>query len=258
MVMALLIGGSVAIAQNDTAELAKKAQNPIASMISVPFQNNFNFGIGTYDRMQYILNIQPVVPFSLNENWNLITRTIVPVVYQPNPLAEEGSASGLSDIQLNFFFAPAKPGKVIWGAGTVFMLPTGTDQMLTQGKWGLGPSIVVLTSSGHWLVGSLINNIWSVGGKKDRADVNQFMWQYFINYNMPKGWYLTSGPTLTANWKAADGEKWTVPFGAGIGKIFRVGKQPMNGQISAYYNAVKPTGASDWSLRFQLQLLFPK
>ena len=245
-------------AQADQAELAKKAQNPVASMISLPFQNTFNFGLGPYDRTQYILNIQPVVPISLSDNWNLISRTILPVVYQPDTWAPDGSTGGVGDIQATFFLSPAKAGKVIWGAGPVLQLPTGTNQMLTQGKWGLGPSIVLLTMPGHWVLGILANNIWSVSGQEDRQEVNQFLLQYFINYNLPQGWYLTSAPILTANWKAEDGDKWTVPFGAGVGKIFRVGKQPMNGQIAAFYNAEKPAGGPDWSLRIQLQILFPK
>jgi len=258
LIVALLIGGGAALAQEDQAELAKKAQNPVASMISLPFQNNFNFGLGPFDRTQYILNIQPVVPISLNKDWNLIDRTIIPVVYQPDTSADDGSASGLGDIQTTLFLSPAKPGKLIWGAGPVFQLPSGTDATLTQGKWGLGPSFVGLTVSGHWVVGALFNNIWSVGGKEDRAGVNQFLLQYFVNYNLSNGWYLTSAPIITANWKADDGEKWTVPFGAGVGKIFRVGRQAMNAQISTYYNAEKPTDGPDWSLRFQLQLLFPR
>lgn len=247
-----------ALAQADQAELAKAAQNPVASMISLPFQNNFNFGLGPFDRTQYILNIQPVVPISLSENWNLISRTILPVVYQPDTWAPGGSTGGVGDIQATFFLSPAKPGKVIWGVGPVLQMPTGTNPMLTQGKWGLGPSIVLLSMPGHFVLGILANNIWSVGGQKDRAEVNQFLLQYFINYNLKQGWYLTSAPVLTANWKAADGEKWTVPFGAGVGRIFRVGKQPMNGQVAAFYNAEKPDGGADWSLRLQLQLLFPK
>jgi hypothetical protein len=257
VVAGLLFLGAKTLAQDDTAELAKKAQNPVASMISLPFQANINFGLGPYDRDQYILNIQPVLPIRLSENWNLITRTIIPVIYQPDTWTDSGSTGGVGDIQASFFFSPAQPSKVIWGVGPVLQLPSGTNAMLTQGKWGLGPTFVVLAMPGHWVLGVLGNNVWSVGGQDDHEDVNQFLLQYFINYNLPKGWYLTSAPILTANWKAEAGEKWVVPFGGGAGRIFRVGKQPMNGQIGAYYNAEKPAGGPDWQLRIQLVLLFP-
>jgi len=257
LILTLVLLAGTAAAQDDTAELAKKAQNPVANMISVPFQANINFGLDPYGRTQGILNIQPVLPIRLSENWNLITRTIVPVIYQPDTWADSGSTGGLGDIQASFFFSPAQPGKVIWGVGPALQLPTGTNAMLTQGKWGLGPSFVALTMPGHWVLGVISSNVWSVGGQEDREDVNQFLLQYFINYNLPKGWYLTSAPILTANWKAEAGEKWVVPFGGGVGKIFRVGKQPMNGSIGAYYNAEKPDGGPDWQLRVMLVLMYP-
>jgi len=129
--------------------------------------------------------------------------------------------------------------------------------MLTQGQWGLGPTFVALTMQGPWVIGGLVNNIWSVGGQEARPDVNQFLFQYFINYNMKAGWYLTMSPILTADWKAEDGEEWTVPFGGGFGKIFKLGRLPVNGSATVYYNAVRPEFGADWSLRLQLAFLFP-
>lgn len=252
----LLLAGSVP-AQDDKEALAKASQNPVASMISFPFQNNLNFGLGPYDRNQYIMNFQPVIPFRLSENWNLITRTIIPVLFQPDVWTDKGGTGGVGDIQASFFVSPARPGKLIWGFGPIVQFPSGTDPLLSQGKWGLGPTFVALTMPGHWVIGTLVNNVWSVGGQEGRPDVNQFLCQIFINYNMKNGWYLAVSPILTADWKADDGEKWTVPVGGGVGKIFKLGKVPVNGSAGFYYNAVKPTNGATWQLRLQLAFLFP-
>ena len=240
------------------SDLAKQAQNPVANLISLPLQNNTNFSIGPDDETQNILNIQPVWPVSINDNWNLITRTILPVVSQPNILTGgEGRINGLGDTTFTGFFSPKDSGRLIWGAGPVFLIPTATDDALGSDKWGAGASVVLLTMPGKWVVGSLFSNVWSFAGSGDQ-DVNLFTWQYFINYNLPNKWYLTSAPIITANWEADSDNTWTVPFGGGIGKIFNIGKQPMNGQISAYFNVEKPEFGPDWQLRVQLQFLFPK
>lgn len=237
-------------------ELAKKTQNPISSMISVPLQNNTSFNYGAYDRVQNVLNIQPVYPISLSKNVNLITRTIVPIISQP--IGENDSKFGLGDINLTAVFSSAKPGKVIWGLGTAMFFPTATNEVLGTEKFSIGPTLVVLTMPGKFVLGLLVNNVWSVAGKKERADVNQMLIQYFINYNLSGGWYLSSGPIITANWKASSGQQWVVPFGAGFGKIFNIGAQPFNAQVQAFANVVKPDNGADWSMRFQLQLLFPR
>jgi len=243
-------------AQGDQ-ELAKKTQNPVSDLISVPFQNNTSFGIGYYDRTQNVLNIQPVIPLSAG-SVNIITRAITPIIYQPDAMAADGGTFGLGDINATFFISPAKPSKFIWGAGPAIVIPTATDRALGTGKLGLGPSFVGLTTSGPWVVGGLVSNVWSVAGDADRSDLNQFLFQYFINYNLPGGWYISSAPILTSNWEAEDGSKWVVPFGGGMGKIFRVGRQPMNAGAQVFYNVEKPEGGPDWGLRLQLQLLFPK
>jgi hypothetical protein len=241
-----------------TEDLAKAAQNPVADLISLPLQNNTNFGVGPGDDVQNVVNIQPVIPFKLSEDWNLITRTIAPVIYQPELVPGTGSEFGLGDINTTLFLSPAKPGGVIWGVGPIFSFPTASDKVLGSEKWSAGPSAVALTIRGPWVVGALANNLWSYAGDDDRKDVNQFLFQYFINYNLPKGWYISSAPIITANWKADSGDQWTVPFGGGVGKIFRIGKQPMNAQVQAFYNVEKPENGADWTLRLQLQFLFPK
>ncbi len=238
-------------------DLAKAAQNPVADLISLPFQNNTSFGIGPDDRTQNLLNIQPVVPFSAG-GVNLINRTIAPVLYQPDLTGSTGGVFGLGDINHTVFFSPARASRVTWGVGPGISFPTATDSTLGTGKLSLGPSAVVLMMPGRWVVGALISNSWSVAGDSDRADVNQFLLQYFVNYNMAEGWYAVSAPIVAANWEAAGGERWVVPFGGGVGRVFRVGGQPINASAQAYYNAGKPTGGPPWSLRLQLQLLFPK
>lgn len=271
----MLLGSLSPAHAESNADLAKAAQNPIANMISLPFQNNTNFDMGPLERTQNILNIQPVYPISLGDDWNLITRTILPLVSQPGLTGfklvgdsividpegqiEEDRTFGLGDTTFTAFFSPKDSGKITWGVGPVVLLPTATDDAIGSDKWGLGASAVVLAMPGNWVVGSLFSNLWSVGGSGEQ-DINLFTWQYFINYNIPgsNGLYLTSAPIITANWEAGSDNRWTVPLGGGVGKIFKIGKQPVNAQASAYYNVEKPEFGPDWQLRLQLQFMFPK
>jgi hypothetical protein len=241
-----------------TESLQKATQNPVANLISVPIQNNTNFSIGPYDRTQDVLNIQPVIPAKLNPQWNLISRIIQPIVWQPYPAQPTGGEYGLGDMNPSFFLSPGKPGKVIWGAGPAFVVPTATNQILGQGKLSLGPSFVALAQPGHWTVGALVNNVWSVAGSGGRPVVNQLLLQYFLNYNLQKGWYITIQPILTANWRASSGNIWTVPFGGGVGRIMKLGMQPVNLTAQLYGNAVYPAGSSSWGLRMQIAFLFPQ
>ena len=228
-------------------------------MISLPFQNNTNLNIGPNDQMQNILNIQPVYPFELTDDLNFITRTIVPVISNPSILTgpDEGRVDGMGDILFTGFVSPKDSGDVTWGVGPAIMFPSATDDALGQDTWAAGLSAVVLVMPGKWVVGSLFSNIWSVGGGD--ADINLFTWQYFINYNFSDGWYATSAPIITANWEADSDHKWTVPFGGGVGKIFKIGKQPINAQLSLYNNVVTPDDyGSEWQVRAQVQFMFPK
>jgi hypothetical protein len=244
-----------------TEALQKATQNPVASLISVPVQNNLNFGVNPGYRNQDVLNIQPVIPMSISTNWNLLVRWIAPIVYQPIPNPSgtpETGVSGLGDMVPTFFISPKKPGKLIWGIGPVFQLPTATNTYLGQGKLGIGPSVVVLTQPGHWTLGALANNVWSVAGSGSRPDVNQFLMQYFINYNLKKGWYVTWQPTLTANWEATNGNVWTVPVGGGIGRIMKLGNQPVGLSAQFFANPVRPQGTPSWTMRLYIAFLFPK
>jgi hypothetical protein len=243
---------------DQAAALQKATQNPVASLISVPVQNNSNFNIGPYNRTQDVLNIQPVIPARISENWNLITRIIQPIVWQPYPNQNTGGEYGLGDMNPTFFLSPAKPGKLIWGVGPTFIIPTATSDITGQGQFSLGPSVVVLTQPGHWTIGALANNVWSVAGESGRTPVNQFLIQYFLNYNLKKGYYITLQPIITANWMASPSNVWTVPFGGGIGRIMKLGFQPVNLSAQFYGNAVTPAGGSPWSMRLQIAFLFPK
>jgi hypothetical protein len=257
-------------AADDATALAKATQNPVASLISVPIQNNSNFAVGPYNRTQDILNIQPVIPARISENWMLISRIIQPIVWQPYAAETTGGEYGIGDMSPTFFLSPAKPGKIIWGVGPAMVFPTATSTVLGQGKLSFGPSVVALIQPGHWTFGFLVNNVFSVAGSSHRPSVNQMTLQYFITYNLKKGWNINSGPIVTANWHngaegdAADGDdttpggRWTIPFGGGVGRVMRLGMQPVNLSANFYGNAVHPPGASSWGMRLQIALLFPK
>lgn len=207
-------------AASSAEELRKESQNPIANLISVPIQENGNFGIGSANRVQNVVNIQPVIPFSMGEKWNLITRWITPIIYQPltvpqasGPPEQLTGVSGMGDINPSFILSPKK-GKVIWGVGTTLVFPTATNTTyLGQGKLSVGPTAVVLLQPPHFTLGALVNNYWSVAGHSniDKPAVNQFLLQYFVNYNMQKGWYIKTAPIVTANWRGGSNGVWNVP-----------------------------------------------
>jgi hypothetical protein len=258
-IMLTLVWSAYTYAEETAEELAKKTQNPVANLISVPFQNNLNFGLGPHNRAQNILLVQPVLPFNLTDEVNLITRTIAPIMRQPDLTRDSGNnTNGLGDINISLFLSPAKPGQVIWGAGPILQFPTATDEVLGTRKWLAGPSAVVLTMQGSWVIGAVGSQMWSYAGNSDRDKVSIATLQYFINYNIKNGLYLTSSPTLTANWEATSGNKWVIPFGGGVGKLWKVHKQPINTQVQAFYNVQQTTFGPDWTLRVQVQFLFPK
>jgi hypothetical protein len=241
-------------------DLAKLAQNPVGNVISVPFQNNTNFNFGPEKGTQNILNIQPVIPISVSGEWNVITRTILPVISNPSLGPGDSATTGIGDTVFTAFLSPAKPGNWIWGAGPVVQIPTDSNAELGNKNWGLGPSVVLLhlAHGDPWVYGALVNNVWSLSSNERGGSYNNGLIQPFVNYNFKGGLYLVSAPILTVDWKAASGEKWTVPLGGGVGKIFHVGKLPVNTQLSAYSNVVHPDNGADWQLRFQVQLMFPK
>jgi len=262
------------------SDLAKASQNPVASMISVPFENNATFNNGRNDDFVNVLNVKPVFPMGLTKDWNLIHRAIIPLVYQGGAFVgdtrvggsvvpggtteyviagqELGSQFGIGDIVYQGFISPSKPGKVIWGVGPQLNMPTGMGRMSTN-HWSMGPAAVALVMPGHWVLGAMVSNVWSMGsGYGSPADVNDFTLQYFINYNFKGGWYVSMAPVISSNWEATSGNKWTVPVGGAIGRVFKVGEQAVNLRVGTYYNAVAPNNASDWNFQFELTFLFPK
>jgi hypothetical protein len=265
LAVALMPVTSAARAQ-DQADLAKASQNPVAAMISLPFQNNTFFGIGPDDDTANVLNIQPVIPINLGPV-NLINRTIFPLIYLPDltsglPELPEGISGGetfgLGDINYTGFLSPAAGGPVTWGIGPSMSFPSATDEKLGSEKWSAGPSVVALVQPGPLVIGTLVRQLWSFAGDDDRQDVSQLLIQPFANYNMAGGWFLTSAPIITANWEASSDDTWVVPIGGGGERVFKIGPQPVNASLQAYYNVEKPHFGPDWSLRFTVALLFPK
>jgi hypothetical protein len=247
-------------AEMSAQELAKLAQNPFGNLISLPFQNNTNLNFGPDKGTQNILNIQPVIPIEVNKDWNIITRTIVPVIWNPSLGPSVPSKDGVGDTVFSAFLSPANPGKWIWGVGPVVQIPTNTNAQLGNKNWGLGPTAGVahLEHGNPWVYGVLVNNIWSLTNNKEGGSYSTGLIQPFVNYNFEEGMYLTSSPILTVDWKADSGQRWTVPIGGGVGKIFHLGKLPVNTQLSAYYNVVRPDFQANWQIRAQVQLMFPK
>jgi hypothetical protein len=260
VLMTTLLAATPAVAEMSAEKLAKLAQNPVGNLISVPFQNNTNLNFGPEKGTQNILNIQPVIPISVNSDWNIITRTIIPVISMPSLYPGDDRTNGIGDTVFTAFLSPANPGPLIWGAGPVVQLPTNSNSELGNKNWGLGPSFVVLhlDKGDPWVYGVLVNNIWSLTSDQQGGSYNNGLIQPFVNYNFKEGFYLTSAPILTVDWKADSGQQWTVPLGGGVGKIFHLGKLPVNTQLSAYYNVVTPDDGANWQIRAQVQLMFPK
>lgn len=240
-------------------DLAKKLANPISSLISVPLQWNYDSNIGPADDGERAtLNIQPVIPISLNNDWNLITRVILPVTSQSDIFPGAGDQFGLGDTTISAFFSPTQPafGKWIWGVGPVAVLPTATDSLLGAEKWGLGPTAVALTQSGPWTVGALANHVWSVGGDSSRADINNTFLQPFVSYTSATAWTYTLNTETSYNWET---EEWSVPINAQVSKLTRIGNQPVSIGVGARYWANStPTGPEGWGARAFLTFLFPK
>jgi hypothetical protein len=255
----LWVAGQGARADTGASDQAKQAQNPIADLISVPFQNNTNLNAGPERGTLNVLNVQPVIPLSLNSDWNLITRTILPVISSPPASLLGSRTSGLGDLVFSAFFSPAASQGWIWGVGPAIQAPTHSSAALGNNNWGLGPTFVVLhlERGSPWVYGVLLNNIWSISTSGSHAYNNGLM-QPFVNYNMGRGTYLVSSPIVTVNWTAAGSQQWTVPVGGGIGKIVHLGRLPVNMQLSGYYNIARPTEGPNWQIRSQVQFLFPK
>jgi len=235
-------------------DLAKKLANPISDLISLPIQSNVDFGVGPGDGTIWRTNVQPVIPFSISEDWNVISRTILPVVDQEG-LAAAGDgldASGLGDITQSFFFSP-KESSPIWGVGPAFLFSSATDDLLGVEKWGVGPTAVVLKQDGPWTYGALANHLWDVAGGEDRDSINATFLQPFVAYILPTKTTLTLNTESTYDWS---NEQWTVPINLIVSQLFKIGDQPMQAFAGARYYADKPKNGPEWGLRFGLTFLF--
>jgi len=254
--MAMVLLGSSAASSQDADELAKKLANPVANMISVPIQSNSDFGAGlNEDGFAYTANIQPVIPIPLNDDWLILSRTIIPIAYRD--YLPGGDVVGLGDINASLYLSPKAPNPngIIWGLGPVFLLPTATDDFHSTGKFGLGPTGVLAKQTGPWTFGVLGNHIWLVAGDDDRADISQTFVQPFVSYGIGHGRTLSFNTEASYDWNA---EQWTVPINVGISQVFKLGDQAMSFQIGARYYAEAPEGAPEWGLRTTLTFLFPE
>jgi len=256
-------GAGGAPAADQAAELAKKLANPIAALISLPLQYNYDtdYGVQEDGSKQYI-NVQPVIPISISEEWNMISRTIMPLIDQ-HDIPSGVDKSGLGDVVQSFFFSPKAPsswGDIIWGAGPVALLPTASDEVLGGEKWGAGPTAVALKQSGPWTVGMLANHIWSFAGEDDRGDVNATFLQPFCGYITKTKTTLMMNTETTYNWEAKDSSQaWSVPVNILVAQMFKIGGQIMQFQIGPRYWVGSPdAGPENWGIRAQLTFLFPK
>jgi len=270
LVVVLAMALALPSAQAQTAEpsasdLAKKLQNPIGDLYSMPFQANTNFNAGPNKGTQVTLNIQPVIPLHLNEDWNVITRTILPLVWSPSMQPAQSVPFGTGPTTFSAFLSPKRAqGGWVWGIGPVLQLPTASNARLGSSVWGAGPTAVAVKLSGPWVTGALINNVWSMGGANGPTGkaaggtgYNTLTLQPFVNFNFGDGWYVTSSPIITANWLAAGNNAWTVPVGGGMGRVIRIGgKLPLNLMLAGYWNAVRPEFGATWQMRAQATLIF--
>jgi hypothetical protein len=241
----------------DAQALAKKLSNPVASLISLPIQSNFDFGMGpTGDGFRYTLNIQPVIPISLNKDWNLISRTIIPVIGQTDVVAPSSSQFGLGDMIQTFFFSPNKSEPFVWGIGPQVLIPTATNKFLGAQKLGLGPTGLVLKQQGQWTVGALIGHIWSVAGKSTRSAVSSTNIQPFVSYSTKTAWTIALNTESTYDWRS---KTWNVPVHLTVSKLVRFGRQPASfGVALRCWAASSPGGPESCGFRFIVTPLFPK
>ncbi len=262
---ALLFAAPQAKAQNAAAsenatDLAKKLQNPIGDLYSFPFQSNTNFNYGPNKGTQENLNIQPVIPIQISPDWNIITRTILPLIWQPSLAPAHTVPFGTGPTIFSAFLSPATPTNGwLWGAGPAIQIPTISDKTLGSNVWGGGPTGVLVYMKGPIVAGALANNIWSFGGTsgRDGTKYNNFLIQPFFNYNFGAGWYVTTAPIITANWEATGNNAWTLPLGGGFGRVIKFGgKLPVNFGLSVYSNVLRPKYGATWQLRAQATLIF--
>jgi hypothetical protein len=256
----LLLTQAAVLAQTTPEELRKAARNPFANVIKLPFDEDFTSNQGPYDRNANSLTIKPVIPLSITGDWLLVTRVVATALaYQPNSAAKSGGTSGTGDTTVSFFLSPTHTGKLIWGLGPAILMPTATSNQLGTGKWGVGPTGAVLVEPEWGSASVLVQNIWSVAGGSNRSLVNQMQLEPMFSYNLPRGLYLTSSPTIIADWTQPSSERWLVPIGGGAGRSFIIGKQAVDSNLTFYWNSVRSGNpfSPKWQLCLEFTFLFP-
>jgi len=248
------------VAQADSAaDLAQDLTNPIANLVTVPIQINLERDIGLDDKGEKtLINVQPVIPVDVNDDWLLITRTIVPVVYQKDVFADEDSQFGLGDISEQLFFSPKKSttSGMIWGAGAAILLPTATDSRLGSKKWGIGPSFIAIAMPGRWTIGALGNHVWSFAGDKDRTDISNTFMQPFVAYTWPSAWTVSMQTESNYDWEL---EQWSIPVNTAVARLVKFGKVPVSLQAGVGYWVESPdAGPEGWRFRLQANIVLPK
>ena len=260
VVMGMFFAGTAAsqsVAGTD-ADIPEKLANPLASMVVVPVEMNYDTGYGPAGGDRSDVKFKPIIPFELNDNWNLITRTIIPVVYQNDVFGPSGEQCGLGDTTTSLFLSPTNSGipGLSWGAGPIFLLPTATDDYLGGEKWGAGPTAMIAKQTGPTTVGFLGSHVWSFAGNGDRADISATFLQPFMTYRIAKTWSLGLTTETTYDWK---NDIWSVPVDLTLSKLVKFGKQPVNLTAGVRYWAQTPEGGPDrWGARLGLTFVFPK
>jgi len=242
-------------------DLQKMARNPFADIIKVPFSPDIYFDAGPYHRTAADLQVQPFFPFRISQGWLFIPRIVATAInYVPDLTQASGGTVGTGDMVSTFFFTPAHVRRIIWGFGPALLIPTATNSQLGAGRWGLGPSFAVLSQPEWGSVGVLVQNILSPSASTKRGPVNQMQIQPMFSYNLPHEWYLTTNPTISGDWTQHAGDHWLVPIGGGPGRTFKVGRQPVDANLTLYRNVVRPVSqfSPKWQLTLQVTLLFAK
>jgi len=257
---AYLTAAALAASAQEAQSLAQQAKNPFADLVNLQFFYDANLGVAPANNTQQVVTFEPLVPFHLNNDWIVLTRTSLPIITQPGAAAGEHWDHGLGDTQLTALLSPARVGSIDWGIGTALQLPTASSQPLGQGKWGAGPAAGIQWTGKQWTLSFLALNIWSFAGDANRPSVNELQLQPTVTYNFQShpDRYLSFAPTITANWEASGNERWTVPVSLAIGQLFKFGHQSVNLQAAAYYNSVVPSGSAQWTLELLAQFLFPE
>lgn len=252
------LSAAKATSADSESELGKRAENPIEDMVNVPVELNLDYGIGAYDRANSTLKVEPRVPFHVLENWNVATRTIIPIVNQANDKATTGGSSGLGDVNPSFFFSPAHPGVFAWGVGPDFVLPTATQTGLGAGKWSAGPALALVLRWKPFSVATIVSNVWSFAGQSGASSVNKGSLQYFLHLDLGDGWSLKSSPTMTADWNKATGDVWEVPVGGGVARAYKWHGVAIKPALSAYDYVMRRSSSPVWELRAEVSFVFPQ